>query len=186
MAVFGLPVNFPLFRVFLLTIPHSSLMFLTDEQWLLIEPLLPPLPSSRPGHPFLDRRLVLEGIFWKIATHSPWYNLPPAYPSHQSCYRYYRQWLRSGVLNSIRETLCRHLNSHGAFGLKAVSNHMIQFSKRDTFWKITFPIAIFGTWECTTVVLLYFLFRDLYTYERRSFENVHASCTNPVSMDMSV
>jgi hypothetical protein len=70
--------------------------------------------------------------------------------------------------------------------LDAVSNHMIQFSKRDAFWKITFPVAILGNCELRTVVLLHFLFRDLYAYEHRTLKNVHASLSNPVSKDRIV
>jgi len=76
-------------------------MDLTDEQWLLIAPLLPPPSPARRGRPTLDTRRILNGIFWKLATHSPWYDMPPHYPSHQSCYRFYHQWRSSGLFKKI-------------------------------------------------------------------------------------
>jgi transposase len=62
-------------------------MNLTDEQWRLIEPILPPPSPSDRGRPPLDRRAVLDGILWKFRTDNPWYDMPPDYPSYQTCYR---------------------------------------------------------------------------------------------------
>jgi hypothetical protein len=55
-------------------------MNLTDEQWRLIEPILPPPSPSDRGRPPLDRRAVLNGILWKFRTDYPWYDMPPDYP----------------------------------------------------------------------------------------------------------
>ena len=43
---------------------------LTDEQWELIEPLIP-FSTARTGRPAKDRRLMLDGIFWILATGAP-------------------------------------------------------------------------------------------------------------------
>src|SRR5574341_765243 len=93
-------------------------MDLTDEQWQLVEPLLLPLPPRGRGRPPRDGRAVLNGILWKLCTGEPWYNLPPAYPSHQTCYRYYRQWQRAGLLREILARLEEDLRVRGGLDLQ--------------------------------------------------------------------
>ena len=63
----------------------AELYHLTDEQWQVIEPLIPP-PSSAAtrGRPPINERAVLDGIFWKIINASAWYHLPSEYPSWQT------------------------------------------------------------------------------------------------------
>jgi transposase len=82
-------------------------MFLTNEQWSLIEPLLAPHIPARSGlgRPPIDERLVLDGILWKISHNAAWYDLPPEYPSYQTCFRRYRLWKHLGVLNRILRAL---------------------------------------------------------------------------------
>ncbi|MGO9572463.1 MAG: transposase, partial [Desulfomonilaceae bacterium] len=44
-------------------------MYLTDEQWKKIEPLIPkPPPRPKGGRPRKDNRLVFEGILWILKT----------------------------------------------------------------------------------------------------------------------
>ena len=43
---------------------------LTDEQWALVEPLVP-RSTARTGRPARDRRTLLNGIFWILATGAP-------------------------------------------------------------------------------------------------------------------
>jgi transposase len=47
---------------------------LSDEQWVVIEPLLPKLKSR--GRPWQDDREVVEGILWVLRTGAPWGDLP--------------------------------------------------------------------------------------------------------------
>ena len=54
-------------------------MDLTDEQWEVLEPLLPELPrrADGKGRPWREPRGVLNGILWVLHTGAPW--LPNAY-----------------------------------------------------------------------------------------------------------
>ena len=46
---------------------------LTDFEWSIIAPLLPNKPR---GVPRADDRLVLNGIYWRLRTGSPWADIP--------------------------------------------------------------------------------------------------------------
>lgn len=48
---------------------------LTDFEWSIIEPLLPNKPR---GVPRADDRRVLNGIYWRLRTGSPWADIPSA------------------------------------------------------------------------------------------------------------
>ena len=79
---------------------------LTPQQWRDVQPLLPPQPppTSR-GRPSADYRSVVEAILWKLTNDRPWYDLPASYPSYSTCYRYYRQWKRDGLLPRLLTSL---------------------------------------------------------------------------------
>src|SRR5215217_1471254 len=57
-------------------------MDLTDEQWEVLEPLIPDPPrrEDRRGRPWRDPRDVLNGILWIVRTGAPWKDLPELYP----------------------------------------------------------------------------------------------------------
>ena len=48
---------------------------LSDFEWSIIEPLLPNKPR---GVPRSDDRKVLNGIYWRLRTGSPWAEIPDA------------------------------------------------------------------------------------------------------------
>lgn len=49
---------------------------LTDFDWSIIEPLLPNKPR---GVPRVEDRKVLNGIYWRLRTRSPWADIPERY-----------------------------------------------------------------------------------------------------------
>lgn len=49
---------------------------ITDFEWSIIAPLLPNKPR---GVPRADDRKVLNGIFWRLRTGSPWADIPERY-----------------------------------------------------------------------------------------------------------
>ena len=67
---------------------------LTDEQWLLIEPLLPE-PRRRKdnrGRPWASNRACFEGILWILQTGAVWRFLPDEFPSPSTCWRRLKLW----------------------------------------------------------------------------------------------
>jgi transposase len=91
-------------------------MDLTDEQWLLIQPLLPPLRASGGrGRPPLDQRALINGILWKLRNNRPWRTVPSRYGSHQASYQRYDALKKSGLMASILKTLKKDLRTRGSF-----------------------------------------------------------------------
>jgi transposase len=85
--------------------------FLSDDQWRLIEPLLPKRRSA--GRPWADDRRVLEGILWVLKTGARWRDLPPCYPSPSTCWRRLRLWEEDDVWLDIWRAFLRRLDAQG-------------------------------------------------------------------------
>lgn len=51
---------------------------LTDQQWNILDPLIPEPASRRDGRgrPWKERREVLNGILWVLRTGAPWADIP--------------------------------------------------------------------------------------------------------------
>ncbi|MDO9130569.1 MAG: transposase [Anaerolineales bacterium] len=129
-------------------------MNLTDEQWRLIEPILPPPSPADRGRPPIDRRAVLNGILWKIRTDNPWYDMPPDYPSHQTCYRCHRKWARDGVMQKTYNALFSDLSTRGRFDLaQALQDSTIRVNQIGSLGTLTIPLTLRDTWQWSTAVL---------------------------------
>lgn len=73
---------------------------LADDQWIVLEPLLP--EGKKPGRPpKWARRQLIDGIRWRTRTGSPWRDVPPCYGPWQSVYGLFRRWQRDGTWRKI-------------------------------------------------------------------------------------
>jgi transposase len=90
-------------------------MDLTEDQWRIIEVLLPPeqVQQEGKGRPWKDPRDVLHGILWVLRTGAPWKDIPGRYPPYQTCHRRFQQWSRDGTLERVLHTLARDLRERG-------------------------------------------------------------------------
>ena len=85
---------------------------LTDEQWAVLEPLLP--VPSRPGRPSLwSKRQLIDGIRWRVRTGAPWRDMPRAYGSWAAVYGVFRRWQRAGVWQRILTALQARAEADG-------------------------------------------------------------------------
>lgn len=71
---------------------------LSDFEWSIIEPLLPNKPR---GVPRADDRKVLNGIYWRLRTGSPWADIPERYGPPTTCYNRFVRWRKLGVWDRI-------------------------------------------------------------------------------------
>jgi transposase len=132
-------------------------MFLSNPQWLLLQPLF---PTTSRGRPPLDARPILENIFWKLTTRQPWYDIPTLSPSWQTCYQHYHRWKHSGVWKSILKILMTDLYERGKLDLQAAfeSRSITMRPKSCSEFDFTYPPELEGTWQLSTALLLLVLF----------------------------
>jgi transposase len=85
---------------------------LTDEQWAVVEPLVPKR-AARTGRKPSDPRLMLNGIFWILCTGAPWRDLPERFGPWQTIYDHFRNRRKHGVFSRIVEALQVKLDKKG-------------------------------------------------------------------------
>jgi putative transposase len=81
---------------------------LTDDQWDRLAPLLPQPKSGTPkgGHPVtIDRREVVNAIFYHLRSGAGWRMLPHDFPAWQTVYGLFRDWRRAGVWDKVHAAL---------------------------------------------------------------------------------
>ena len=77
---------------------------LTDEEWRLVEPLIPP------GKPGGDRRTVnlrevVNGLMYVLSTGCQWRAIPKDLPPKSTVYDYFDLWTYDGTLERIHRAL---------------------------------------------------------------------------------
>ena len=81
---------------------------LTDAEWTLLEPLLP--PESPVGRPRLHSlRLILNAIFYQLRTGGAWRFLPQEWPPWKTIYHYFRKWRVDGTWERLHTALRERL-----------------------------------------------------------------------------
>lgn len=85
---------------------YGSGQALTDDQWRILQPLIPPArPGGRPRA--TDMRRLLDSVFYLLRTGCQWRHLPPppAFLPWPTVYGYFRAFLSAGVWDSMRHHL---------------------------------------------------------------------------------
>ena len=81
---------------------------LTDEQWPLIEPLLP--PPSRVGRPRrICRRRIMNAILYVNRTGCQWRQLPSDFPNWKTVYHLFWLWQLWDLWQEIHDALRQQL-----------------------------------------------------------------------------
>lgn len=76
---------------------------LTDEQWQIVRDLLP--PRKKRGRPPVDRRAILDAIFYINRTGCQWRALPHDFPPWKTVYTVFWRWRKEGVWQRIHDAL---------------------------------------------------------------------------------
>src|ERR671933_1953088 len=81
---------------------------ITDAQWQILEPLIPPAKPG--GHPrTVNMREVVNGIFYVLRTGCGWEMLPHDLPPYSTVYYYFRRWQKTGVWQQMNNALRQQL-----------------------------------------------------------------------------
>ena len=84
---------------------------LTDEQWAIIEPLI---PVNRVGRPRTkDMREVLNALFYLNRSGCQWDMLPHDLPAKSTVYDHFAQWKADGTWQTILDALRRQVRVAG-------------------------------------------------------------------------
>ncbi len=77
---------------------------LTDEQWALIEPFIPPAKSG--GRPrTANIREILNAILYVLRSGCAWRMMPHDFPVWSTVYDYFRKFRKEGVWQRLHDTL---------------------------------------------------------------------------------
>ncbi len=75
---------------------------ISDFEWAIMLPLLPNKPR---GVARVEDRKVLNGIYWRLRTGSPWADIPERYGPYTTCYNRFVRWRKLGVWDAIFEAV---------------------------------------------------------------------------------
>jgi putative transposase len=76
---------------------------LTDEQWVLVEPLIPVYPGGRPRT--TSMRDVVDAIFYVLRSGCQWRFLPKDFPPKSTVWGYFDEWRHNGTIERIHDAL---------------------------------------------------------------------------------
>ena len=132
-------------------------MDLKDDQWNLLEPLIPK-PHRRPdgrGRPWRHAREVLNGILWVLRTGAPWQDIPDRYPSPATCHRRFQHWVRSGVLAKILHALAADLRDRGKLDLSEcfIDASFVGAKKGGFVWARPSGARVQSSWQLRTAMV---------------------------------
>lgn len=83
---------------------RRNLFWLSDEQWVKIEPLL---PTDVRGKARVDDRKVLSGILHVLKSGCRWCDCPPDYGPPTTIYNRFVRWAERGVWERLFQNLAK-------------------------------------------------------------------------------
>ena len=79
-------------------------MELTEKQWQIIKNFI---PKQKKGRQPIDRRRIINALFYLVRTGCQWRNLPKCFPKWKTVYPVFWRWRNDGVWQNIHDALCR-------------------------------------------------------------------------------
>ena len=80
---------------------------LTEDEWILIEPLIP--PARRGGNKrTVNVREVVNGLMYVLSTGCRWRSIPENLPARSTLHDYFHRWQEDGTLAALHEKLYPH------------------------------------------------------------------------------
>ena len=132
-------------------------MDLTDDQWAILEPMIPKPPrrADGRGRPWRPSREVLNGILWILRTGAPWKDMPGRYPPYQTCHRRFQQWDREGVMDILLRTLAQDLKERGDLDLSEcfIDGTFVVAKKGALGWEKPSGAKVRRSWQWQTALV---------------------------------
>ena len=75
---------------------------LTDEQWIVIEPVIPVQHMGRPRH---NDRVILDAILYALEVGCRWCDLPATFPPKSTVHHRFQLWQKLGFFKDLLEAL---------------------------------------------------------------------------------
>jgi putative transposase len=83
---------------------------LTDDEWRVLEPLIPPAkPGGRPRS--VDVREIANALRYLLRSGGAWRLMPHDLPPWETVYAYFRRWQEDGTWEAIATALRRDLRT---------------------------------------------------------------------------
>ena len=86
--------------------PKPSTTNLTDKEWAILAPLLPPA-RIRGRKRRVDMREIANAVLYRLQTGCSWRSLPQNFPRWQTVYTHYRAWQQDGTWQEINDAMRR-------------------------------------------------------------------------------
>ena len=79
---------------------------LSDAQWAVVRPVLPPPKGGRSGRPrTYDLREVWNALFYQARNGGTWRALPHDFPPWPTVWQHFRRWRDDGTLERVHDAL---------------------------------------------------------------------------------
>ena len=80
---------------------------LTDEEWEIVKPFVASRwQKGKSGRePTVDKREVVNAIFYVLQSGCSWRMLPHDFPEWESVYWYFKQWKKTGITEKLHDFL---------------------------------------------------------------------------------
>lgn len=106
---------------------------LTNEQWDLISPLIPPAKTG--GRPrTTSERLVINALFYMNRTGCQWRYFPEKYPPRSTVYNYFKAWKEDGtwdtIVNLFREKVRRNSDRNATPTASIIDSQTVKTTDR--------------------------------------------------------
>ena len=93
---------------------------LTEEEWALVAPLIP--PAKRGGNRrHVDVREVMNGLMYILSTGCQWRAIPKDLPARSTLYDYFDLWTYDGTLSRIHHALYLECREQGCQGRRKIA-----------------------------------------------------------------
>ena len=90
----------------------SRFQVLSDDQWAMIEGLLP-RRTGRKGRPFSDARMIVEGIVYRYRCGIAWRDVPAVFGPWQTLWTWHRRMASQGTWDRVLERLLAAVEAAG-------------------------------------------------------------------------